>query len=762
MRRSLPLLVIAALAATALSSIASPATAASTPVPGDPLTGSGAVARSQLTAAQLTSGTAAATVPNSAFALPAEAAAPTASFEGTLTLNGVATAGGYSKVKDTARYGGVEARKHLPPFSVQLVQNGSHLVPVARGVQITGSPVWNLAVGTGRAWSENGDGGRSRAALPFALIERNANCVHNGLLTFLFDASSVSQVRYQVTSETCQYFQFDLWGQVGASYTPGGIADADGIRSAYAAEVADRLPTKPISSLATDHPGTGVNPSVFGSGITPSALSTFGFVYEGVNYVGDCPTRQGPYPFCGQLLLPSYSTAKSAFGGMSLMRLAQKYGPSVANETISSLVPQASGAAWNGVTIGNALDMATGNYNSALFERDESGTVMLNFFDAEAYADKMSIALSFPRKATPGTTWNYHTSDTFLATRAMDGLLKSHAGSGAELFSMLRDEVLKPAGVGPDSLTTVRTDNSPSGAPFGGYGLFWTQDDIAKVAKLLTADQGSVGGQQLLHPGLLAASMQRDPSDRGLTTSGTTPFKYNNGYWALDFNSSTDPVYTSPFSVPFMSGFGGITVALMPNGSSYYVFSDNDEFAWAAAVKESNKLTPMVAGSGGPGGGTGCSAADAIGNGGFETGTAAPWTASAGVIDGSSAVQPAHAGTWKALMNGVGANSISTLSQTVTIPAGCSNATLRFWLRVVTEEVLANDYDKLDLTVTPAGGTAKRLVRWSNQNAQDYTLQSVPLGAYAGQTVTLTFTGDENLRRATWFVIDDVSLPVAG
>ncbi|MFF2494885.1 hypothetical protein [Agromyces sp. NPDC058064] len=761
MRRSTPILVTAALVASAFIGIAPPAAAAATPVPGDPLTGSGAAPRTLLTAAQLTAGTATSVIPNSAFALPSDAAAPLASFEGTLTLDGVATAGGFAKVKDSANYDAVEARKHLPPFSVQLVQNGSHLVPVARGLQFTGSPVWNLQVGAGRAWSETADGGRTRAALPFALIERNANCVHNGLLSFLFDQTTVSQVRYQVTSETCEYFQFNLWGQVDASYSPGGIPDADGIRSAYASEVAGRLPTKPIAALATDHPGTGVNPSVFGSGVTPSALSTFGFVYDGINYVGDCPTRQGAYPFCGQLLLPSYSTAKSAFGGIGLMRLAQKYGQTVANETISAHIPGASGAAWSGVTIGNALDMATGNYNSALFERDESSAVMLDFFDAEAYADKMSVALSFPRKAPPGTKWNYHTSDTFLATRAMDDLLKDQAGASVDLFSMLRDEVLKPAGVGPDALTTLRTDNSPNGAPFGGYGMFWTQDDIAKVAKLLTADDGIADGQQLLHPGLLDASLQRDPVDRGLTTSGTTPFKYNNGYWALDFDSSDDPAYASPFWVPFMSGYGGITVTLMPNGSSYYVFSDNNEFAWSATVMESNKLAPMVEGGGSGGGG--CSAADAIGNGGFETGNAAPWTASAGVIDGSTAVQPAHSGSWKALMNGVGdGGSTASLSQTVTIPAGCSTATLRLWLRIVTEEVLANNYDKLDLNVTNATGSTTRLVRWTNQDAQDYTLETVPLGDYAGQTITITLNGSENLRRATWFVIDDVALPVAG
>ena len=753
-----PIAVLAAigLAATTLGFGIAPASAAITPVPGDPLTGSGAVTRSVLTSAQLTSTSApTATVTNDAFALPAAAAPPAHVFEGTLTLNGVATSGGFNTVKDPYGYAGTAALKHLPPFSVQLVQNGSHLVPVARGVQITGSPYWNLAVGAGRAWKENGDGGQSRAALPFSLVERNANCVHNGVLTFLYTGTSVSKVRYQVTSETCEYFQFDLWGQVDATYSAGGISGADEVRNAYAAEVADRLPTKPIAALATDYPGSGVSLSAFGGGITASALSTYGLFYGGTNYVGDCPTRQGAYPFCGQLLLPSYSTAKSAFGGMSLLRLAQKYGTGVSSELVKSHVSEAAGlTAWNGVTINNALDMATGNYSSADYEADESGSTMLAFFNAESYADKMSAALSFPRKATPGTTWNYHTSDTFLATRAMDGVLKSHAGSGAEIFAMLRDEVLKPAKVGPDALTTLRTGNSASGAAFGGYGLFWTRDDIAKVAKFLTVDHGAAGGQQILHPGLLDASMQRDPSDRGVTTSGSVPFRYNNAFWARDFTSADDASFSTPFSVPFMSGFGGITVALMPNGSSYYVFSDNNEFAWTNAVVQSNKLTPMAGG----GGGGGCTTAELLGNGGFETGAAAPWTASAGVIDNRTALQPPRSGAWKAWLNGFGYANTETLSQTVTIPAGCTGTSLRFWLRVDSAETLANPYDTMKLTVTPSGGTATTLAQWSNLDKAGYALKSYSLGAYAGKTVTISFTGAEDYSLQTSFVIDDASV----
>ena len=79
--------VLAGVFAGPLPTMAAPA--ASAPVAGDPLTGSGAVNRTELTAGQLAGGTAEETVPDSAFALPAQAAPPTHSFEGTLTLDGL-------------------------------------------------------------------------------------------------------------------------------------------------------------------------------------------------------------------------------------------------------------------------------------------------------------------------------------------------------------------------------------------------------------------------------------------------------------------------------------------------------------------------------------------------------------------------------------------------------------------------------------------------------------------------------------------------
>ena len=93
-------------------------------------------------------------------------------------------------------------------------------------------------------------------------------------------------------------------------------------------------------------------------------------------------------------------------------------------------------------------------------------------------------------------------------------------------------------------------------------------------------------------------------------------------------------------------------------------------------------------------GGTCSSPGQKLGNPGFETGTAAPWSATAGVID-NTASQPAHSGAWKAWLDGYGRTHTDTLSQSVTIPAGCA-ATLTFFLHIDSAETT---------TTTPAATT---------------------------------------------------------
>ncbi|MEU1969721.1 M28 family peptidase [Micromonospora sediminicola] len=155
------------------------------------------------------------------------------------------------------------------------------------------------------------------------------------------------------------------------------------------------------------------------------------------------------------------------------------------------------------------------------------------------------------------------------------------------------------------------------------------------------------------------------------------------------------------------------------------------------------------------GGGGGCTGGQLIGNSSFESGST-PWTASSGVITNDSG-QAARTGSYKAWLDGYGSSHTDTLSQSVTLPAGCASYTLAFWLHIDSAETTTSTaYDKLTVQV---GSTT--LATYSNLNkATGYTQRTFNLAAYAGQTVTLKWTGVEDASLQTSFVLDDVTLQV--
>ncbi|MFI5835724.1 S8 family serine peptidase [Micromonospora sp. NPDC051300] len=154
------------------------------------------------------------------------------------------------------------------------------------------------------------------------------------------------------------------------------------------------------------------------------------------------------------------------------------------------------------------------------------------------------------------------------------------------------------------------------------------------------------------------------------------------------------------------------------------------------------------------GGGGGCTSAQVVGNPGFENGTT-PWTATANVI-GTWAAQPARSGSRNAWLNGGGAVQTDTVSQQVTIPAGCTTATLRFWVRITTAEYENLAYDTLTVSY---GGTT--VARYSNlDRTTGYVEKVIDLSGYAGRTAALTFTGVEDWSYQTSFALDDVTVTV--
>jgi hypothetical protein len=274
---------------------------------------------------------------------------------------------------------------------------------------------------------------------------------------------------------------------------------------------------------------------------------------------------------------------------------------------------------------------------------------------------------------------------------------------------------------------------------FGSFGTFaeqasWSNDtnSCAISHPIVNGGGGTANTVTVTNPGTqsgtvgTAKSLQISASD---SASGQTLTYSATGLPAgLSINSSTGLISGTPTTATTYNTVVTATDTTNASGSA--------AFTWTIS----------------PSGGGGCSG-QKLGNPGFETGSAAPWTTSTGVLN-SSTSQPAHSGAWDAWMDGYGSTHTDTVTQSVTIPAGC-HATLSFYLHIDTAETTTSTaYDKLTVK---AGSTT--LATYSNLNkAAGYTLRSFDVSSLAGQTVTISFSGSEDSSLQTSFVLDDTAL----
>lgn len=268
--------------------------------------------------------------------------------------------------------------------------------------------------------------------------------------------------------------------------------------------------------------------------------------------------------------------------------------------------------------------------------------------------------------------------------------------------------------------------------------------------------------------GTVTGSILRDGTTFTLNPSDNSAVKgllYRTGY-----SGNTGAFFaTSTFGSGRVAIWGDSSPADDGTGQSGNTLYDgwNDPAGTDAAL--ALNATAWLSGSGGttttppttpPTGGGTCTSRQLLANPGFESGTSS-WSATSGVINNDSG-EAAHSGSYKAWLDGYGTATTDTLSQSVTIPAGCS-AQLSFSLHIDTAETGSTAYDTLKAQVLNSSGTVlSTLATYTNvQAASGFTQRSFDLSGYAGQTVTVKFTGTEGSKLQTSFVIDDTALTVS-
>jgi hypothetical protein len=240
----------------------------------------------------------------------------------------------------------------------------------------------------------------------------------------------------------------------------------------------------------------------------------------------------------------------------------------------------------------------------------------------------------------------------------------------------------------------------------------------------------------------------------GANTSGTTgaffvTSTFGSGRVAIWGDSSPIDDGTGHSGDTLFDGWndtGGTNAALALNAT-----------AWLSGEGSTGGGTPPGGGGTPPGGGEDCGSGQLLTNPGFESGNTG-WSASDKVIT-SSSDEAARTGSYKAWLDGYGTATTNTLSQAVTLPEGCA-ATFGYWLHVDTDETSSTAFDTMKLQVLGSSGSVLATpASYSNANAANgYQQHTVDLSAFAGQRITLRFTGTEGSKLQTSFVVDDTSL----
>ena len=498
------------------------------------------------------------------------------SFSGILKVDQPAVGIGYNVIIDSRKIY-QDNHKNIPKFEIEISSLDGKVYPKNTKIIETNHLFWNIQFGVGSSKLETSSS-NTLITLPFSLIHKSANCIHNGIGVFsISNENQISNIIFEIASETCAYYKFDYVGLYSANFQftnalPNLSNNSDkniiSIENLY-----NRYNLTNKSFLNSDY-------------IDPSNVTMFGLIDSNNHYVSSCITRLGNYPFCDQILLPSYSLAKSIAGTFSLSLLESQYG-SISNLYVSDLVPECYGRKWKNVTLNNLSDMSTGQYFNSTHDFDESSVASSEvIFMFEEHKDKIKKACSaFPKKTKPGTRFVYHTSDTYILGVALNNYLQSNSNR-KDYFNDVLIPFLESNNLSQTSQSVLATNDNINQS-YTGWGMFFLRSDLDRLSTIIHNIKNNSSTQlTYLYDAL-------NPNDNNsLLAIPSVNIYYNNGFWSRKFDKDIFNCSEDVW-IPFMSGFGGITFAFFPNGMSYYYFSDGYEFAWESAIFSSHSIKPF-------------------------------------------------------------------------------------------------------------------------------------------------------------------------
>ena len=191
------------------------------------------------------------------------------------------------------------------------------------------------------------------------------------------------------------------------------------------------------------------------------------------------------------------------------------------DDPLTKYLPRFTGTAYDGVSVRNLLQMASGvDWNETYTDPRSDRRAMLEAQISQRSGAILELMAGLGRAAEPGQRWNYSTGETQVV-----GALVA-AATGKHVADYLTEKIWQPFGMETDASWWL---DSPGGLEIGGSGLSATLRDYARFG-LFMLHGGVIDGNATLPDGWLAAAT---------TPKTIAGEKVDYGYmwWPLDFGA---------------------------------------------------------------------------------------------------------------------------------------------------------------------------------------------------------------------------------
>jgi CubicO group peptidase (beta-lactamase class C family) len=191
------------------------------------------------------------------------------------------------------------------------------------------------------------------------------------------------------------------------------------------------------------------------------------------------------------------------------------------DDPLTNYLPQFKGSAYDGVSVRNLLQMASGvDWNETYTDPNSDRRAMLEAQISQEPNAILELMGELDRAAEPGTRWNYSTGETSVVGALVN------AATGKHVADYLSEKIWIPAGMESDASWWL---DSPGGMEIGGSGLSATLRDYARFGQFMLA-RGIIDGEATLPDGWIEAATSPK------TVAGEK-VEYGYMWWPLDMGA---------------------------------------------------------------------------------------------------------------------------------------------------------------------------------------------------------------------------------